>query len=188
MRPREFADKYPSAWVIGTDVADKTAPCSVPPNLEIFIEDCTERWSFHGLEFDFMHARGLIGAIKDWKALFTQAYRCLVPEQWFETIEPLFRFENESHVISVGSPLRRCESLFIPVGEWPQESLSRSTGLSMRAALESDIEGAFNSLARDLKWPEDDCILLASEFRKERRRNDLQLSVPYKAVRGKKPL
>ncbi|KAK1975592.1 S-adenosyl-L-methionine-dependent methyltransferase [Colletotrichum cereale] len=128
----EFADKHPSASVIGTDVADKIAPISVPPNLEILIEDCTKLWSFKDAEFDFIHARELIGAIKNWKALFAEAYRCLKPGKWFETIEPSFRIENRSHtIIPADNPLRLWESFFVESGK------KRGTSF---AILEEDIQ------------------------------------------------
>ncbi|KDN70415.1 hypothetical protein CSUB01_12431, partial [Colletotrichum sublineola] len=186
------------------------------------IQDCTDRWPFRGSEFDFIHARGLIGAIMDWKALFSEAYRCLKPGQWFETIEPSFRIEDRRHDIPHDSPLRRWENFFvesgmnrgtsfavleentqretlervgfidiqeqdleIPIGEWPSDDESREAGLSMRRALQNDIEGTFYLLAEEACFNDDH--MLAFEFRKELYRKDRQLSIRYRAIRGRKP-
>lgn len=52
----EVADKYPSATVIGTDIAP-IQPAWVPPNCTFQIDDAEEDWTFHDNTFDFVHNR-----------------------------------------------------------------------------------------------------------------------------------
>lgn len=64
MTPSNMADKFPSAKVIGTDLAP-TQPSWVPPNLEFQIDDCQLDWTFEPESFDFIHIRYLQGSIED---------------------------------------------------------------------------------------------------------------------------
>jgi hypothetical protein len=47
---------------------------SVPPNLEFFVDDLENDWTYVN-KFDFIYARMLTGAIKDWPRLISQAYQ-----------------------------------------------------------------------------------------------------------------
>ena len=51
------------------------------------IDDCEQEWTFDDNSLDFVHLRLLNGSIKDWDALFKQAYRCLKPGGWIESVE-----------------------------------------------------------------------------------------------------
>jgi hypothetical protein len=50
----------------------------VPPNVKFEVDDCEEPWTFN-TPFDFIHARYLSGAIKDWPALIRQCYHNTAP-------------------------------------------------------------------------------------------------------------
>jgi SAM-dependent methyltransferase len=83
----DFADSYPSAEVIGTDLSP-IQPSWVPPNLRFIVDDAEEPWLFSASRpFDFIHARDLGGAIADWPRLLRQAYTHLKPGAWFEAQE-----------------------------------------------------------------------------------------------------
>lgn len=47
---------------------------SAPPNVEFFIDDVEEPWSFVN-PFDFIMIRHMTGSIRDWPRLFQQAYQ-----------------------------------------------------------------------------------------------------------------
>ncbi|KAG6068737.1 hypothetical protein E4U16_007883 [Claviceps sp. LM84 group G4] len=82
----EFADQFPNASVVGTDLS----PCQpqwVPPNLCFEIDDATLEWTWNANHFDFIHMRYIVGGIQDWTALFKEAYRCCAPGGWVESIE-----------------------------------------------------------------------------------------------------
>jgi hypothetical protein len=46
----------------------------VPPNLEFIVDDVEDEWGYEHQPFDFIHARFLAGAIKDWPRLLKQAF------------------------------------------------------------------------------------------------------------------
>ncbi|CCE28852.1 uncharacterized protein CPUR_02541 [Claviceps purpurea 20.1] len=82
----EFADQFPNASVVGTDLS----PCQpewVPPNVCFEIDDATLEWTWNANHFDFIHMRYIVGGIGDWTALFKEAYRCCAPGGWVESIE-----------------------------------------------------------------------------------------------------
>ncbi|CCE28065.1 uncharacterized protein CPUR_01539 [Claviceps purpurea 20.1] len=82
----EFADQFPNASVIGTDIS----PCQpqwVPPNLCFEIDDASLEWTWNANHFDFIHMRYIVGGIQDWTALLKEAYRCCAPGGWVESFE-----------------------------------------------------------------------------------------------------
>jgi trans-aconitate methyltransferase len=80
----EFADQFPSATVIGTDLSP-IQPDIVPPNCMFYVDDVESEWTFPPEEaFDFIHGRAMGGAIADFPALFRQIYNNLKPGGWVE--------------------------------------------------------------------------------------------------------
>ncbi|KAG7438914.1 Secondary metabolism regulator LAE1 [Fusarium oxysporum f. sp. raphani] len=108
----DFADQYPNAEVIGTDLSP-IQPDWVPPNVRFELEDATSNWTWSKDSFDFVHMRYLIGAIADWGALFKEAFRCYVQVTDFK----------------------------VPVGGWAKDSKLRQVGQLLRATIENDLEG-----------------------------------------------
>lgn len=84
--PSDFADQFPSAEVIGTDLSP-IQPTWVPPNLKFELDDATLTWSWKDDTFDFVHMRYLFGAITDWNKLLEEAYRCCKPGGWVQSCE-----------------------------------------------------------------------------------------------------
>jgi cyclopropane fatty-acyl-phospholipid synthase-like methyltransferase len=60
----DFADQYPSAMVIGTDLSP-IQPTWVPPNLKFEIEDFIDEWTFKPDEFDYIHMRSICRCVAD---------------------------------------------------------------------------------------------------------------------------
>lgn len=53
----DFADEFPDAEVIGTDLSP-IQPNSVPPNLRFYVDDVESDWGYRSDEaFDFIHGR-----------------------------------------------------------------------------------------------------------------------------------
>jgi hypothetical protein len=83
----DFADAFPSALVIGTDLSP-IQPDLVPTNLRFYVDDVESEWVYPPNEaFDFIHARGMGGSISDFDQLYRQAYANMKPGGWIEMQE-----------------------------------------------------------------------------------------------------
>ncbi|SPO07256.1 related to TAM domain methyltransferase [Cephalotrichum gorgonifer] len=74
----EMGDLYPGATITGTDLSP-IQPSWVPPNVRFEIDDAQQEWTYDANAFDFIHARTLAGAIKDWHAFLRQCHDHLEP-------------------------------------------------------------------------------------------------------------
>lgn len=72
--PKDFADMFPSAEVIGTDLS-AIQPSWIPPNLRFEIDDAESEWAWQEESFDFIHNRNFVCAIRDWPKLIRQCYK-----------------------------------------------------------------------------------------------------------------
>ncbi|KMP06752.1 UMTA protein [Coccidioides immitis RMSCC 3703] len=112
----DFADEYPSAEVIGTDLSP-IQPAFVPPNVRFEIEDATLEWTFPQDHFDLIHVRTLYGSVEDWPAFYQRTLSHLKPGGWFDQLEMSVQFQSDEgnlkdhHILSVWS------KLFIRMGE-----------------------------------------------------------------------
>ncbi len=80
----DFADEYPSADVLGTDLSP-IQPSWVPPNCKFYVGDAESDWTYKANEaFDFIHRRGLGGSVADWRRFFEQVHTHLKPGGWWE--------------------------------------------------------------------------------------------------------
>ncbi|KAH1415787.1 hypothetical protein KXX16_008907 [Aspergillus fumigatus] len=82
----DFADRHPSARVIGTDLSP-IQPHLVPPNVQFEVDDCCDEWTYSVNSFDFIHVRGLYGCIADWTLFYKEALRHLKPGAYLEQAE-----------------------------------------------------------------------------------------------------
>lgn len=83
----EFADEFPGALVIGTDLSP-IQPSFVPPNLKFYVDDFESPWDFPEVgKFDFIHWRSLSGSTGSWSKLYQQAFNNLKPGAWMEVQE-----------------------------------------------------------------------------------------------------
>ena len=95
----DFADEYPSAIVRGTDLSPIQPTC-VPPNLKFEIDDAHFEWTWPEDLFDLVHMRCLMGSIKDWPRLYSQAFRqvhalsCLSYQICSRSFRPSLRLAN----------------------------------------------------------------------------------------------
>ncbi|KAI8934044.1 hypothetical protein NX059_008811 [Plenodomus lindquistii] len=108
----EFADEHPSARILGTDLSP-IQPAQVPPNCEFLIDDCEEEW-IYTTQFDYIHTRAMVAAVKDWDRFFVQAYTNLKPGGYIECQELTFPIRcMDPGVTAENSPLVRWSELFI---------------------------------------------------------------------------
>jgi hypothetical protein len=68
----DFADRHPSARVVGTDLS-AIQPSLVPPNVQFEVHDCCDEWIYSADSFNFIHVRGLYGCIADWPAFLQRS-------------------------------------------------------------------------------------------------------------------
>ena len=105
---RDFADEYPSAEVIGTDVSP-IQPTWVPPNVKFELDDAKAiPWPYPDNHFDLVHMRLLVGSISDWVAVYKEILRVLKPGGWFEHTEYGCDFVSDDESQSAGAALSRC--------------------------------------------------------------------------------
>ncbi|KAF1991871.1 S-adenosyl-L-methionine-dependent methyltransferase [Aulographum hederae CBS 113979] len=104
----DFADKYPSASVIGMDLSP-VQPAYVPPNLTFYIEDAEADgpWSFDSGSFDYIHGRMIIVGIKAWPAFFARAFDALKPGGWLEIQDLQFPFRCDDGSAGPESPFMK---------------------------------------------------------------------------------
>lgn len=107
----EFAEEHPSATVLGTDLSP-IQPTEVPPNCSFLIDDCDNDWVFRE-QFDLVHTRAMVAAIKDWPRFFEQAYANLKPGGYVECQEITFPpMATDPSLTPENSPLLRWSQLF----------------------------------------------------------------------------
>jgi trans-aconitate methyltransferase len=83
----DFADEFPSAFVIGTDLSP-IQPTSVPVNCKFYVDDFESEWTFGPEEkFDFIHGRSLGGTVANYDLLFQRIFDNLNPGAWVEMQE-----------------------------------------------------------------------------------------------------
>ncbi|KAM0242157.1 hypothetical protein ACHAP5_007395 [Fusarium lateritium] len=171
----EFADRYPNTEVIGTDLS----PCQpqwVPPNLRFEIDDAVvQPWAWKEDYFDLIHIRYLFGAIKDWNALFKEAYRCCAPGGWVQSAEADVRFRSDDGSTELEPIFKTYQKLF--------EEGSKITGnpffvheLQQKAFEEA---GFTDIKTVDYKfpvggWPKDPKLAGIGQFVKSTLENDLE--------------
>ncbi|EWZ30823.1 S-adenosyl-L-methionine-dependent methyltransferase [Fusarium oxysporum Fo47] len=112
----DFADQFPGAKVVGTDISP-IQPSWVPPNLEFHIDDCTQPWTFAPDSIDFVHMRYLFGSIKDWSALFKEAFRTCRPGGWVESHEASAMMESDDGTVTDTSAMHEWGRFFIEGGK-----------------------------------------------------------------------
>ncbi|GKU07475.1 methyltransferase [Fusarium langsethiae] len=81
----DYADEHPDSKVIGIDLSP-IQPDFVPPNVEFFIDDIEEPWTFSE-PFDYVHSRMMTFSIKSWSDFANNIYNNLVPGGFVELLE-----------------------------------------------------------------------------------------------------
>ncbi|KAK0751952.1 S-adenosyl-L-methionine-dependent methyltransferase [Schizothecium vesticola] len=153
----DFADQYPSAAVIGTDLSP-IQPNWVPPNVSFQIDDCTRSWTFPENTFDFIHIRWLFGSIVDWDELFREAYRALKPGGWIESHEASTQFRSDDGTMHEQSAMAKFGAFFADGGKKLGRSMTILEDGVQRAGIEA--AGFVNVHEQDYKsplgaWPAD---------------------------------
>jgi ubiquinone/menaquinone biosynthesis C-methylase UbiE len=86
----EFAQRYPSAHIIGTDLSP-IQPEFVPPNCQFEVDDAEDEWMY-SQRFDFIHMRGMMTCFPDPKSVLEKAFNHLAPGGYLEMHDGVFPF------------------------------------------------------------------------------------------------
>lgn len=113
----DVADTYPMAEVIGTDIAP-VQPNWVPPNVQFFLEDAEDQWTFSPSTFDFVFSRETTFALRDWSHFLSQAWTALKPDGWLElsATHPKTCCDDESLDLRQSS-LAKTAKTYLRIGE-----------------------------------------------------------------------
>ncbi|KAF2466896.1 S-adenosyl-L-methionine-dependent methyltransferase [Lindgomyces ingoldianus] len=150
----EFAEEHPSAQVLGTDlrhliISSPIQPTEVPPNCSFLVDDCDKDWVFRD-QFDFIHTRAMVAAIKDWDRFLGQGYANLKPGGYLELQEITFpALCTDSSMTPETSPLLRWSALFTEAAD--MIGLDASGPLKLGPKLRS--AGFVDIHAKQYKWP-----------------------------------
>lgn len=112
----EMADAFPSASVIGVDIA-AVQPSWVPPNCQFEILDVESEWMFPKAKYDLIHGRELIYAIRDWPSLISQAYNHLVPGGYLELAVTVPKVNCDDGTLAEDSCYRQMGDLHFDIAE-----------------------------------------------------------------------
>lgn len=112
----DMADAYPSASILGVDIA-ATQPPFVPPNCTFEIDDVEEDWPYRRAEFDFVHGRDLMTAVRDWPRLIAQAFTHLKPGGWIQLCSTIPGALSDDNTIPADSGYVESGRLYFDIAE-----------------------------------------------------------------------
>ncbi len=112
----DMADKYPSAQVIGVDLA-AVQPSWVPPNCQFEIEDVESEWTWTKSSFDFIHAREFMLAIRDWDRLIQQSFDHLKPGASLEIAGTYIHPSSDDGTLTIDSAYGEFGRIIRQIGE-----------------------------------------------------------------------
>ncbi|KAI9152037.1 S-adenosyl-L-methionine-dependent methyltransferase [Paramyrothecium foliicola] len=79
----DMADQYPSAEVVGVDLSPIQSSW-VPPNLKFILDDVEDEWA-QGNDWDLIHCRHLLPALKKCEKVVQMAFDNLKPGGWWDS-------------------------------------------------------------------------------------------------------
>lgn len=133
----DFADQFPSAEVIGTDLSPIQPPF-VAPNCKFEVDDVCLEWTYPPNFFDFVHVRALYGSVADWPAFYNEVLeygqslgafalapvitmltccRHLKPGGWLEQLEMSIVFRSDDGTVTHDHVFSVWSRTFIEAGE-----------------------------------------------------------------------
>nr|RBQ94387.1 hypothetical protein FVER53263_09898 [Fusarium verticillioides] len=179
----DFADEYPNAEVVGTDISP-IQPDWVPPNLKFEIEDCTQEWTYNPNSFDYVHMRYMYGSISDWSALFKEAFRVCKPGGWVESYEASPRMESDDGTVTETCAINEWGKFFIEGGK----KLNRTFEIIDKDLQQKGMEeaGFVDVKVWDFKapiggWPQDPRLKQIGQFAQAALEQDYEGYVLYMA-------
>ncbi|OAG45590.1 hypothetical protein AYO21_00226 [Fonsecaea monophora] len=185
----EAADQYETASVTGVDIAP-VQPEWVPPNCQFEVQDIEDEWLFSTTNFDFIHARELIMAIRDWDRLFRQAFDHLRPGAYMEVGGTYPTPTSDDGTLPADSHLKEVQRLFFEMAEAMGASLNAPTlwKAQMERAGFVDVSESVYKVPQGI-WPRDARLKEIGAYENFSLRNglDAYLLRGYTAVLGGDP-
>lgn len=153
----DFADEYPEARVIGTDISPIQSAW-VPPNVQFMIDDCLLDWTWPENHFDFIHLRCLYGSIPDFVNLYSKALRHLKPGGWVQCLEMDVQVRSDHVDIPRDHVFNKWAQIFRDGGEKLGRSFDVIEGHNMKSYIEK--AGFTDVVEEKIKvplhgWPKD---------------------------------
>ncbi|KFY98152.1 hypothetical protein V498_01618 [Pseudogymnoascus sp. VKM F-4517 (FW-2822)] len=207
----EFADEFPGALVIGTDLSP-IQPGFVPPNLKFYVDDFESPWVFPEVgKFDFIHWRSLSGSTGSWSKLYQQAFNNLKPGAWMEVQEydawiyadddldldkaPWtlgwvmdFRLGYAGWMEEAGFTDVEEKVVKVPLGPWATGRQLKELGRYERWHMNQSVEAHSMALyTRVLNYSTDEANILFARVRNEFNDRSLHLYTVYRFIYGRKP-
>ncbi|EGU84191.1 hypothetical protein FOXB_05300 [Fusarium oxysporum f. sp. conglutinans Fo5176] len=207
----DFADQYPGAEIIGTDLSP-IQPSWVPPNVQLFVPS-----AFPIAPLTEVHVR-------DWDAFFSEAYRVCKPGAWIESHEASCNVSSDDGTVAPNSAMGHWGEFFKeggkkigtsfsvvedgtqrkamekagfiniqefdfrnPVGTWPKDPVEKRMGAYSKYGLETDSEGFILFMAHTLGWTREEILVYIAQFRREIRSGKHHGYFAQKVVWGQKP-
>ena len=109
----DFAVKYPSARVLGTDLSP-IQPEYVPPNCRFEIDDSEDEW-LYSETFDYVHLRMMFHCFKDHLGVMRSAFEHMRPGGYMEWQEWLGVLQSTDDSIR-GTALEKWSRLYVEAG------------------------------------------------------------------------
>lgn len=95
----EMAEKYPQTEIHGVDFSP-IQPHWMPENVKFEIDDVENQWTWPENHFDLIYSKTmLVGAIKDFRKYFEQAFRHCAPDGYFECLEMTTSIRSDHYKI-----------------------------------------------------------------------------------------
>ncbi|KAH7184942.1 S-adenosyl-L-methionine-dependent methyltransferase [Fusarium flagelliforme] len=143
----DYADEHPDAKVIGVDLSP-IQPGFVPPNVEFFVDDIEEPWTFSE-PFDYVHSRMMTFSIRSWPELASNIYKNLVPGGYVELLEVDLFANSDDNTLTEDSEFSKLLHLLdeasTKIGR-PFQDNKKNKGILQDA-------GFVNIVETVLKWP-----------------------------------
>lgn len=103
---QELSDKYPQCMVYGVDLSP-IQPTWTPANLKFEVEDVEDEWTWPQNHFDLIYSKlMLVGAIRNWRRYFEQAFNHLAPDGYFELMEVTAVIKSDHFTITADNPIQ----------------------------------------------------------------------------------
>jgi len=144
----EYADEHPETTVVGTDLS-ANQPKLIPPNVEFFVDDLEDTWTFENNPFDLVYMRMMSGSIKDWPKLIGQAYRNITPGGWLELCDTVNPVACDDGTLPPDSALVKWNQLLVEASK----KLGATLDCSLHYREWMIAEGFTNVVQVNYKWP-----------------------------------
>ncbi|PGH14547.1 hypothetical protein AJ80_05867 [Polytolypa hystricis UAMH7299] len=147
----DFADQFPNANVIGTDLSPVWEPV-VQPNLRFEVDDCCSEWTYPPdtrERFDFIHMRGLYGSVADWPKLYKDCINHLTPGGYFEQAEITIKPLSDDGTLREDSPLHK----YYEIGIEAQKITGKRVNIVETMRQDIINAGFLHVVETRFKWP-----------------------------------